>query len=209
MDSMQLIIASTNIHKIREYRAMLKTLGSFDVFSLHDFPHYIPEEEVGGSFEEIAIKKACHAANSLGKLVLADDSGLVVPSLAGAPGILSARYAGTSATDKDNRTKLLYEMQGLQETDRYAYLECCIAIASPEGLKKSSRGICEGAVLTEERGSSGFGYDSIFIKHDYSKTFGELDEETKNRISHRRKAFDKLKITLETLVEDALLNRRV
>ena len=167
---------------------MLKTLGSFDVFSLHDFPHYIPEEEVGGSFEEIAIKKACHAANSLGKLVLADDSGLVVPSLAGAPGILSARYAGTSATDKDNLTKLLYEMQGLQETDRYAYLECCIAIASPEGLKKSSRGICEGAVLTEERGSSGFGYDSIFIKHDYSKTFGELDEEQQRASVARRRS---------------------
>ena len=188
---------------------MLKAIGSFDVFSLLDFPHYTPEKEVGQSFEEIASKKAMHAAKSLGKLVLADDSGLVVPSLQGSPGIFSARYAGIDATDKENRTKLLQEMKDLKETDRYAYLECCIAIAAPEGLKKTSRGICEGSVLFEERGSAGFGYDSLFIKHDYSKTFAELDEDTKNRISHRRKAFDKLKISLETLVEDALLNRRV
>lgn len=207
---MEIVIASTNIHKIREYRAMLKALRFFDVLSLNDFPHYQPLEEVGESFEEIALKKATHAADTLGKLVLSDDSGLVVPALGGAPGIFSARYAGENASDKENRLKLLKEMSKLQQdTERYAYLECCIAIAFPHGLKKTVKGVCEGMILTQERGSNGFGYDSLFLKHDYSKTFAELDEETKNRISHRRKAFDKLKLTLENLKEDALLHRRV
>jgi len=206
---MELIIASTNVHKIREFRAMFKTLRNFDVLSLHDFPHYIPLEEVGDSFEEIAGKKAVHAAAQLGKLVLADDSGLVVPSLNGAPGVFSARFAGQDATDKENRLKLLNEMKNLQEADRYAYLECSIALAAPNGLKKCVKGICEGVILPGERGSNGFGYDSIFLKHDYSKTFAELEEDIKNRISHRRKAFDKMLLTLETLPEDALLHRRV
>lgn len=206
---MQLVIASTNMHKIREFRAMLKALRKFDILSLHDFPHYVPAEEVGDSFEEIASKKALHAAAALGKIVLADDSGLVVPALGGAPGIYSARYAGVDATDKENRLKLLAEMEDLQETDRYAYLECCLALATPDSLKKCAKGTCEGIILTQERGSNGFGYDSIFLKHDYSKTFAELEEDTKNRISHRRKAFDKMQLTLEALTEDALLHRRV
>jgi len=206
---MEIVIASTNIHKIREYRAMLKSLRSFDVMSLHDFPTYVPEEEIGASFEEIASKKALHAAKNIGKLVLADDSGLVVPALGGAPGIYSARFAGVDATDKENRVKLLSEMKDLQEADRFAYLECSIALATPEGKVKSVKAISEGIILTDERGSNGFGYDSVFLKHDYSKTYAELEEETKNRISHRRKAFDKIKLTLETLVEDAILYRRV
>lgn len=209
MALMQLVIASTNIHKIREFRAMLKALRKFDLLSLHDFPHYVPAEEIDESFEEIASKKALHAAAALGKLVLADDSGLVVPALNGAPGVLSARYAGVDATDKENRLKLLAEMKDLQETERFAYLECCLALAAPEGLLKCAKGICEGIILTQERGSNGFGYDSLFLKHDYSKTFAELGEVTKNRISHRRKALDKMQLTLEALSEDALLHRRV
>lgn len=206
---MQLIIASTNVHKVREYRAMLKSLCSFDVFSLIDFPHFTPQEERGETFEEIATQKALMAAKALGKLVLADDSGLVVPALGGSPGIFSARYAGIEASDKDNRKKLLSEMKDLDETQRHAYLECCIVIAGPDGIKKISKGICEGSIVSDERGSAGFGYDSVFMKHDYSKTFAELDEEIKNRISHRRKAFDKLKTTFETLVEEALSHRRI
>ena len=207
--SMEIVIASTNMHKIREFRAMLKALRNFDVLSLHDFPQYVPLEEVGDTFEEIASKKAIHAATTLKKLVLADDSGLVVPALSGAPGVYSARYAGNEATDKENRLKLLADTQHLLEADRFAYLECCLALASPDGLKRCVKGICEGIILTKERGNNGFGYDSIFLKHDYSKTFAELEEDTKNRISHRRKAFDKMQITLDTLPEDALLYRRV
>lgn len=196
---MELVIASRNVHKVREFKALLKKMTSFDVLSLLDFPSYIPPEEVGSSFQENAVLKAVHAAASLKKHVLADDSGLVVPSLQGAPGVFSARYAGPHATDKENRKKLLHEMSSLQESLRQAYFECVLALASPEGIIKTVRGIVEGTMLTEEKGRHGFGYDSLFLKHDYGKTFAEIDEETKNRISHRRKALDRLLPILEAL----------
>lgn len=203
---MELVIGSNNIHKIREFRSILKKIGSFDLLSLIDFPDYVPVEETGSTFEENAILKAQHAATSLNKLVLSDDSGLVVPALKGAPGVFSARYAGQGASDKDNRRKLLKEMSSLQDHSRQAYFECVLALASPEGLIKTTKGVVEGVILETERGSHGFGYDSIFMKHEYGKTFGELNEETKNRISHRRKALDRILPTLETLLQahDAL-----
>lgn len=196
---MQLIIASHNIHKVREFRSILKKLSKFDVQSLLDFPEYRLPPENGQTFEENAIIKATHAAKALNTWVIADDSGLVVPALQGSPGIFSARYAGEGATDAENRKKLLHEMQNIPETERQAYFECWIALASPEGLKKCVRGICEGMILPKERGSNGFGYDPLFLKYDYNKSFAELEEETKNRISHRRKAIDKILLTLESL----------
>ncbi len=201
---MELVIASKNVHKIREFRAMLKKLASsFDLLSLIDFPSYTPLAESGSSFEENAIIKAEHAAKTLNRWVLADDSGLVVPALKGAPGIFSRRYAGEQATDKENRQKLLKEMAHVQEPYRQGYYECWIALASPEGVKKTAKGVSEGMIIEQERGSLGFGYDSLFVKHEYGKTFAELEEETKNRISHRRKALDKILPVLE-LVSDAL-----
>jgi XTP/dITP diphosphohydrolase len=133
--------------------------------------------------------------------VIADDSGLVVPSLGGIPGVYSARFAGENATDLDNRKLLLQKIEHLLEEDRHAYYECCIVLASPSGVKKCVRGICEGTLLTAEKGGGGFGYDPLFIKHGYNKSFAELEEATKNRISHRRKALDKLILSLESLVE--------
>ncbi len=196
---MQLVIASHNVHKIRECRAILKTLPKLDVLSLMDFPKYALPLETGSTFEENAILKAVDAAASLNHWVIADDSGLIVPALDGAPGVFSARYAGTNATDKDNRQKLLHEMRDLKDSQRSAHFECCIALASPDGLKKCVHGICQGTIAAQERGNHGFGYDPLFIKFEYSKTFGELDEDTKNRISHRRKALDKILLILETL----------
>lgn len=195
---MQLVIASSNVHKIRECRSILKQLRFLDILSLLDFPHYHPPEETGKTFEENARLKALHAARALGKMVIADDSGLVVPALGGKPGIFSARFAGENATDKDNRRKLLELMQNLTESERTAYFECWIVLASPEGVVRTVSGLCEGSILTEERGSQGFGYDPLFLKYEYSKTFAEMDEETKNRISHRRKALDKILATLES-----------
>lgn len=197
---MQLVIASRNVHKIRECRAILKNYPKLDILSLMDFPNYVPPKEEGATFEEIATKKAIHAAESLERWVIADDSGLVVPALQGAPGIFSARYAGDTASEKDNRRKLLQDMQHLHEHDRQASFECCIVLASPRGVKKCAKGICEGIILSEERGSSGFGYDPLFLKFEYSKTFAELEEDTKIRISHRRKALDKILISLESLL---------
>ena len=147
---------------------------------------------------EIAELKAVHAAKALGKYVLADDSGLVVPALNGEPGILSRRYAGNDASDKDNRDKLTLKMKNLPEDGRFAYFECALSLAAPDGVIKTLRGVCEGHLLLESRGRGGFGYDPLFIKHDYNKTFAELEEDIKNRISHRRKAFDKLIPYLES-----------
>lgn len=197
---MKLVIASTNLHKIREIRAILKPLLEFDYISLHDFPGYVPPEETGSTFEENAFLKATHAAAALKCWVLADDSGLVVPALNNEPGVRSARYAGEDATDKDNRLKLLNELDRLPETERSGYYHCALALASPEGIQKQVQATCEGYLITTPRGSGGFSFDPLFVKYDYSKTFAELDEETKNRISHRRKALDKLIPTLESLL---------
>lgn len=200
---MQLVIASRNVHKIRELRAMLKAYKFLDVLSLLDFPQYVPLPENGKTFEENVTQKAIHAAKSLNRWTLADDTGLVVPALQGAPGVYSARYAGENATDPDNRKKLLAEMKEIFEPHRQGYFECWLAIAAPQGLKKCVRGVCEGTILTKEKGGKGFGYDSLFVKYEYGKTFSELEENVKNRISHRRKALDKLHLFLESFTEHA------
>lgn len=198
--TIELVIASTNMHKIREFRSMLKAFPNLDVLSLSDFPDYEPPEETGKTFEENAILKAVQAAKQLNRWVLADDSGLTVPSLNGAPGIHSARYAGGDATDLENRRKLLAEMAHFMDEDRGAFYECWIALASPEGLKKTTKGTCEGSISQQDKGRDGFGYDPIFIKHGYHKSFAELGESVKNRVSHRRKAFDKILNVLETVL---------
>lgn len=196
----ELVIASTNIHKIREFKILLKPLNQFDLLSLSDFPNYVPPEENGQTFEQNAILKATAAAKALNRWVIADDSGLVVPTLHGAPGIFSARYAGANASDFDNRKKLLEEMRHLMDEDRHAFYECAIALASPSGLKKCTHATCEGILLTQERGGSGFGYDPLFVRHGYNKTFAELSEATKNQISHRAKALNKIVLSLQSLL---------
>lgn len=196
---MQIVLATHNLHKIREFREMLKHLETFDVRSLLDFPHYTLPEETGVTFEENAVLKAVDAAKHLKMWVIADDSGLVVPALKGAPGVYSARYAGDDATDAENRHKLLKEMLNLSGLDRQAYFECVLALAGPEGLKKCVHGKVEGEITTQEKGRNGFGYDPLFMKHDYGQTFAELTESTKNRISHRWKALERLFPTLESL----------
>ncbi len=195
----EIVLATKNIHKIREFKEMLGKATKFDVLSLIDFPSYVPPEETGKTFQENAVLKAIHAAKALNKWTLADDSGLIVPALKGEPGVFSARYAGKNATDADNRKKLLSNMEHLEGQNRIAYFECCLALASPEGLKKCVCATCEGEILKKERGGSGFGYDPLFKKHDYSKSFAELESSVKNQISHRRKALDKLLLTLELL----------
>lgn len=201
---MEIVIASHNLHKVREFREMLKGFKNLDVLSLVDFPDYKLPPETGSTFQENANLKAQHAANTLNKWVLADDSGLVVPALGGQPGIFSQRYAGDDATDSENRQKLLKEMKNLEEENRHAYFECCLSLANPQGVVKSVTGTVEGRIGLKEVGRNGFGYDPIFIKNDYTKTFAQLDEATKNKISHRRKAFEKMAAKLETL--DALLH---
>lgn len=196
---MEIVIASHNLHKIREFRDMLKAFKHIDVLSLLNFPNYSLPEETGATFKDNAILKATDAAAKLNKWVLADDSGLVVPALKGEPGVYSRRYAGEDATDAENRQKLLKLMADLPDEERHAYFECWLAIASPQGLEKCVSGTIEGSIAREEHGRHGFGYDPVFRKSDYDKTMAEVDDSIKNRISHRRKAFDRLLPALESL----------
>lgn len=189
---MDLILATSNLHKIREFRFFLKSYPHLELYSFRDFPNYVPPEEIGSTFEENAILKALEAAKHMGKWAIADDSGLVVPALQGAPGVFSARYSGSEATDKENRAKLLAQMSSLEGLARSAYFECVVVVASPDAVVKVVRGLCEGWITTKEKGANGFGYDSLFIKNGYKDTFAELDESVKNQISHRAKAFSKL-----------------
>jgi XTP/dITP diphosphohydrolase len=198
---MEIVIASKNLHKIREIRAILKPEYPFDYLSLLDFPEYQPPEESGETFEDNAFIKATHAASILKRWVIADDSGLVVPALGNEPGVRSARYAGETASDKENRVKLVQALDPIPENERIGYYFCALAFASPDGIQMQVKGSCEGSLLLKARGSQGFGYDPLFLKYDYNKTFAEIDEETKNRISHRRKALDKLTPTLENLLK--------
>ena len=198
---MEIVIASKNLHKIREIRAILKPEYPFDYLSLLDFPEYQPPEESGETFEDNAFIKATHAASILKRWVIADDSGLVVPALGNEPGVRSARYAGETASDKENRVKLVQALDPIPENERIGYYFCALSFASPDGIQMQVKGSCEGSLLLKARGSQGFGYDPLFLKYDYNKTFAEIDEETKNRISHRRKALDKLTPTLENLLK--------
>ncbi|MEI6242498.1 MAG: RdgB/HAM1 family non-canonical purine NTP pyrophosphatase [Chlamydiota bacterium] len=197
----KLVIATRNVHKIREIREIIGPLVTFDLLTLLDFPSYVPPEETGVTFCENATIKAVDAAKKLGLWALADDSGLVVPSIQGEPGVYSARFAGPQATDKENRKKLLLVMAKIPESERMAYFECCMALASPSGLQKCCSATCEGKILFQEQGGSGFGYDSLFVKNDYRKSFAEMESSVKNKISHRRKALDKILLFLLSISE--------
>lgn len=198
---MEIVIGSNNLHKIRELRALFKCLKHIDCLSLLNFPDYVPLVESLSTLQEIAAAKALHAAKSLNKWVIADDSGLFVPALNGAPGVHSRRYACDDATDMENRQKLLNAMIGMDELKRSAYYECCLVLASPQEVVKCVTAQSQGSIALAEKGRNGFGYDSLFIKSEYDKTFAEIEEATKNRVSHRFKAFEKLLPTLETLYD--------
>jgi XTP/dITP diphosphohydrolase len=187
--------------KFRELRDMLREVDDgVEFLSLQHFPNYKAPPENGTTFEENAVLKATDAARQLNHLALSDDSGLVVPALDDEPGVYSARYAGPNATDADNRKHLLANMRHLTDLQRQAYFACGLAVADPSGLLLYEESHVEGEILTEQRGSGGFGYDPLFLKHGYSHTFAELDEATKNRVSHRRKAIDRIAPRLSNLL---------
>lgn len=195
---MEIVLATHNLHKLLEFKDLFKSLNWIELISLHQFSDYIPSEETGKTFKENAILKAEHAAKTLNCLALADDSGLVVPALQGQPGVKSRRYAGPQATDKQNCDKLLASMHSFEDADRTAYYEICLALASPTELLKTVEARCEGRIIASPKGNKGFGYDPLFIKDGYNETFGELGS-IKNRLSHRYKAFERLRIFLEKL----------
>jgi XTP/dITP diphosphohydrolase len=185
-----LVIATRNKGKTKEIKALLKDFP-VDIKNLDDFGPIPHLEEDGNTFDENAYKKASFAAGILGLPALADDSGLIVEALDGAPGIHSARYAGENATDEQRYLKLLEDMEG--KSNRKAAFECVISIAVPTGPALTYEARCEGLIATEPAGSNGFGYDPVFFYPPYNKTFAQITGSEKNRISHRGKAFAELK----------------
>jgi XTP/dITP diphosphohydrolase len=181
-----LLIATWNGHKTREIAQMLGS-GS-DVRDLSSLPHAPRIEETGATFEENATLKALKISRIFTGLVLADDSGLEVDALDGAPGVYSARFAGPNANDAENRRLLMQKLRSLGGNTFPARFRCVMVLASQRALLGSFGGIVNGSVILEERGDGGFGYDSIFIPQGYTETFGELQPEIKNSLSHRGRA---------------------
>jgi len=184
----RLLIATNNTHKSREFKEILG--DRFEVLSLSDLPPAPVPDESGETFQENAEIKALAASLFFDGWVLADDSGLAVDALNGAPGVYSARYAGANATDATNRARLIQELDRLHVPDenRSARFVCVIAIAKKGELLACFEGSAEGMIIREERGSGGFGYDPIFVPGGFDQTFAELGAEIKNSISHRNAA---------------------
>lgn len=201
----ELLIATTNAGKVAEIADLLRDLP-FRVISLNDLPQ-LPEapEETGRTFVENALLKARYYFAATGKLSLADDSGLEVDALQGAPGIHSARYAGEKASDAERIEKLLKEMQDIPDEQRTARFRCSVALAGrlnismAEHVEVTFDGICEGRITHAPRGNFGFGYDPIFEDSELNKTFAELSRAEKALRSHRGQALEQVREYLHTL----------
>ena len=185
-----LVLATRNLGKTRELRELLKDFP-VEIKNLSDFGPIPDIEEDGTTFDENAFKKASFAAKVLGLPALADDSGLEVEALGGAPGVHSARYAGPSATDQEKSAKLLQEMKG--KANRRAAFMCVISIAVPSGVALTYEGRCEGLITEVPAGDNGFGYDPVFFYPPMQRTFAQLSAQEKNLVSHRGKALAALK----------------
>jgi len=193
-----LILATRNTGKIKEIRHLLAGSG-WQVKPCDVYKGCPEPEETGDTFQENALIKARAIAEYTGQICLADDSGLEVDALDGAPGIRSARYSGPDATDISNNTLLLQNLSGLRDDRRTGRFRCAIAILTPSGRIWTTSGTCEGHIGNKARGSRGFGYDPLFTPVGYNQTFGELDPNVKNSISHRGKAIQAACALLVTL----------
>ena len=182
-----LVLATRNPKKVEEIKALLADVP-VRILSLRDFPDVPETPETGATFAENAELKAKAAALATGKPALADDSGLEVDALAGQPGILSNRFAGPEADDRDKYMRVLELMEGIPDEQRIARFRAAVAVATPDGETVVVKGACEGLIAREPKGEYGFGYDPIFYLPELGKTMAELPPEEKNRISHRAKA---------------------
>ncbi len=193
---MTIVLATRNPGKISEIEALLPGVRCAPAAS---FPGCPEPEESGRTFEENALIKARAVSRYTGRTALADDSGLEVDALDGAPGVRSARYAGDRASDGENLRRLLDALDGVDEAGRAARFRCVVAVVAPDGGAWTAEGVCEGGILREPRGESGFGYDPVFVPAGYDKTFAELDAGVKNRISHRAMALRRIAKALNAL----------
>lgn len=178
-----IVVASNNAHKLRE---IAQIFPEYEIVSQREAGFNDEVEETGVTFEENALIKARAACSALGLPVLADDSGICVEALEGAPGVYSARYCGWHADDKSNRALLLKNMEG--KDNRTAYFCSSIALVFPDGTELTAEGRTYGKLLTAECGDGGFGYDPIFFSDDLQKSFGVATAEEKNSVSHRYRA---------------------
>ncbi len=193
----KIILSSGNKHKIVEIKDILKDLP-FEVISKNDLGYEdFDVDEDGTTLEENAFKKAIELHKLTKGIVIADDTGLFVDALDGEPGVYSARYAGEPTSDKNNRELLLKKLQNVPYENRTAYFKTVIAIIYEDGSKASAEGKVNGIIGFEEKGQNGFGYDSLFIVENTGKTFAEMTEDEKNKISHRARALQNLKKSLE------------
>ena len=188
----EIVLATRNRHKSEELAVLLGGLG-IQIRTLADFPAAPEVEEDGTTCEANAIKKATEIARTTGLTAIADDTGLEVDALGGRPGVLAARYAGEQATYEDNCRKLLRELAGVPPMKRTARFLTIAAISSPGGDVQTTRGVLEGLITEECRGERGFGYDPVFLVPELGKTLAELTGGEKNLISHRAKAFAKIR----------------
>lgn len=200
------ILASNNAHKVKEIKEILKDFD-FEILSLKEAGIDIDVEEDGKTFEENSFKKADEIRKYLVSkgennfIVMADDSGLEVDYLNGAPGIYSARYAGEHGNDAKNNEKILNELKGVKEEDRKANFICVIVAVTDKGEKIVAEGKSYGVILEELSGNEGFGYDPLFFVPEYKKTFAEMNSDEKNAISHRGRALEKLKSNLQEIIK--------
>jgi XTP/dITP diphosphohydrolase len=186
-----LLVSTRNLHKLREIRIILG--ATFEVSDLSVLPTMHEVEETGTTFEENAELKAIAASQLFDGWVIADDSGLEVDALGGAPGVYSARYAGEAASDAQNNALLLRNLEVVPEKERRARFRCVIVLARAGRKLAVFSGLVEGLIAASPRGAEGFGYDPLFIPNGFSQTFGELPVATKNRLSHRARAINQLR----------------
>ena len=196
----KVLIATTNQGKVQEIRNLVKGLPAL-FLSLSEVPGIPEVVEDGATFEENALKKARMMAYSTGMVTLADDSGLCVDALDGRPGVHSARYAGDNASDEEKYLRVLEEMADVPDPARSARFVCAVALVAPDGEENLFRGVCEGRITREPQGSSGFGYDPIFYFEEAGCTFAQMDQESKNRVSHRGRALRQFAEFLRKLAE--------
>jgi XTP/dITP diphosphohydrolase len=198
-----LLFGTRNPGKLKEITSIFGDAG-WSFSSLREFPHVAVAEENGATYAENAIAKARFYAQATGLLALADDSGLEVEALKGAPGVFSARYAGDNARDADRRVLLLSELNKRDAGNRRARFVAVVAIADPTGaVLNVSEGKCSGSINFAPRGDGGFGYDPLFVPDGYTQTFAELPESVKNVISHRARALLNTKLFLQELRQSA------
>jgi XTP/dITP diphosphohydrolase len=191
----QLICATRNQHKTREFRELLG--DQFQIADLSNYPKIQLPEETGSTFRENAVEKALTVSRMVDKLVIADDSGLEVDALNGAPGMFSARYAGENASNIQNIEKLIQELRRKPDERRSGRFRCVIALAQNGKVREFFEGVVEGCILESPRGANGFGYDPIFQPAGFEQTFAEMMPALKNKISHRAKAVAMLRQYLE------------